>query len=279
MGLTNNKIYSKFINEMKKNFHTFIFKKSNPKGYVKYFLKNSIRHDGRSLTQCRDLEAEIDCFTQCSGSSMIKTVGTLVVCGCHLKPTLMKKNSTKPSLITFDISVLPFDYTNLQYKNNFWLTELFQEWFIRNKLLDTRLVPEKNKKVIWHIYVDLICLSLDGNLIDTCLYAVTLALKKIRISNTNILNNIVKVKNQIISFIFLRNIFSLTVCFFEGKILVDPTLLEEEHSNGIATFVIDELQDIKYIMKNGRHVLKNIKSLKKLTQQRGKQLINVLRNF
>merc|ERR1711976_939378 len=242
--LTNNKIYSKFINEMKKNFHTFIFKKSNPKGYVKYFLKNSIRHDGRSLTQCRDLEAEIDCFTQCSGSSMIKTVGTLVVCGCHLKPTLMKKNSTKPSLITFDISVLPFDYTNLQYKNNFWLTELFQEWFIRNKLLDTRLVPEKNKKVIWHIYVDLICLSLDGNLIDTCLYAVTLALKKIRISNT-----------------------------------IDPTLLEEEHSNGIATFVIDELQDIKYIMKNGRHVLKNIKSLKKLTQQRGKQLINVLRNF
>merc|ERR1712137_444377 len=103
-----------------------------------------------------------------------------------------------------------------------------------------------------------------------------MALKKVRIPNIGIIAN-VKDERKVNPFVLMQNIFSLTFCFFEGRILLDPTSTEEEQSSGTATFVIDELQDIKYIIKNGRHVLKNVKSLKKLSEQRVKQLTNLLK--
>merc|ERR1712150_63757 len=122
-------------------------------------------------------------------------------------------------------------------------------------------------KWAWVVYVDIVCLNLDGNLLDCALKAALAALRDTRIPEVSVkrpenapekfklkdenkeddedddnagVENIIQVsKTKTNRFKFLCEPLSCTAAVFEDKILLDPTDEEEVLVDSYVTIVLD----------------------------------------
>ena len=53
------------------------------------------------------------------------------------------------------------------------------------RYIDVKLLALKESQVVWVVYVDVVCLSHHGNLLDACTLAAVAALQNSKISNIN----------------------------------------------------------------------------------------------
>ena len=60
-----------------------------------------------------------------------------------------------------------------------------QEWLVDNEVVNLNGLTIDEEFWVWKMYIDLVCLSFDGDLTDICLIAAQCALKNLKIPNAS----------------------------------------------------------------------------------------------
>ena len=253
-----------------------------------------IRPDGRSsLTSFRPVSISSNSITTAEGSAIVKQGETIISCGIKAeiaKPRTETPNEGMCNIIEsglrsrvflFIPNVIKFlscNYTFLyllgyvvpnlelspmchsQFKPgppsetaqvaSYFINEVIQN----SKIIDLEKLCIKPGKHVWAIYIDLICLNYDGNILDVSIKALCAALRsaklpRIEIKDKSDEEGVIKIdeneeinvdiENRI-AFPINNNIpYCCTIAVFDDDtLLIDPTEEEEKISHATITVVV-----------------------------------------
>ena len=179
-----------------------IYKATQPFEFYMKFIKQNLRPDNRRLSDIRPCKISTDCINTPHGSSLVKLGSTNVVCGinarvcaprddqpnkgfivCNVElPALCsaKNFKTAASHQSSAVSQSSLASTSIEQSQAI-LTQLLQDIITESKCIREEDLCIKEGKLVWVLYIDLICLNNDGNVQDACCLAMISALKSLKL--------------------------------------------------------------------------------------------------
>lgn len=259
-----------------------VFRKVHPREYLKRFLVNDVRPDGRSPSSARKVNVSTGSIGTAVGSAMLKLGRTTVVAGVHA--TLIQPHPGTPDQGALDISVELLSVASPNYKagrtsdDALCLTE-----YIRGLILPhvdlTKLCVDSGL-LVWRLRLTVYCVDNDGNLEDSTLLAAVAAMRNVTLPNIRLLDgenldangygskdaNITDADDSVQhsdyviaeasadrpNFLEMDG-FPLPVSFvqFDGKMLIDPSAEEESVCDSRLTFLFRATGELKAVLKPG----------------------------
>eukprot|EP00051_Salpingoeca_urceolata_P029560 m.490271 g.490271 ORF g.490271 m.490271 type:complete len:290 (+) comp27741_c0_seq1:33-902(+) len=166
------------------------FKKVHPTEYLRRFVSQDVRPDGRTLWQFRKATVNVGSVSTAHGSSLVRLGQTTVVCG-------IKAELANPPIDTFDESVgekgwlvpnvtLPAMCSSRlrpgpPSEQAQVLSHFLNETLQRPGVFDVRQLCISPGKLSWVLYLDVYCINYDGNVTDACMLAAYAALRNVRL--------------------------------------------------------------------------------------------------
>jgi len=260
------------------------YRKADPKGYLRSFLEKDTRPDGRGLMQCRELKFQTECIDTCAGSSVVRLGETVVSCGVHLEPVMPDVNRPNDGFLEVNVSVPPLcgpEFAKNQ-KNRMnpyeYLSELLHGWLVDSGTINLRAFAIEENVYAWKAYVDILCLSYDGNLADVSLIAAQLALRNLRIPNAIVEDGELKYGKKFKEWKLQSFLFPLTLITFDKKVLVDPTAEETELAETRTHIVVSGERELHYVSQigNSGQSVNRLKNFCNVSFDRAEQMKKIL---
>lgn len=222
------------------------FRYAQPKQYQRLFLKDDIRPDGRPVTGCREVKIHCNTVSSALGSAMVCFGNTRVIAGIKgrfAEPTI---NNPSSGYIVPNVSLpglcntkyrpgMPVDKAiSISHKLESISTDV-------TDLMELCIVPGK---VVWCLYLDVVCINDDGNVLDAAVLAMTAALFNTWLPTTHVNeeNGLVTVvpggekTRMVLKFLPV----TVTLSVFDDVTLPDPCESEEQIESGTVTCCVDE---------------------------------------
>jgi len=212
------------------------FKAVHPGEYLRRFVAEGVRPDGRELWQFRKTVLNVGAVSTADGSSLVKIGETSVMCGIKAELTnpplenpdvgWVVPNVTIPPLCSPSVRSGP-PTTEAQALTN-WLNTLLKN----PAMLDPKQLCLAAGKLSWVLYIDAYVLNDDGNLTDATMLAVLAALKDLRLPQ---MSEIAEDDAELPHIVAPRAVsvelaswpIAVSYGFWEDKVLADPTGEEE----------------------------------------------------
>lgn len=261
------------------------YKTLQPKEFYQTFLDKKSRPDGRDLLEFRPTTLTVGSIGTADGSSIVKCGNTTVVCGikAEVAPPLSEEptrgfivpNVTLPPLCSSQIKSGPPGETAQA------ATQFVAELVKNNLIIDLEKLCVKESKWAWVLYVDLLCLNLDGALLDTCIIALVAAMKDLTLPTLSYDEELDKLScdsSKRSNLDCIHELVSSTFSIFDKGIIVsDPTNEEEQLAAGSLTITMDK-DVLAHIYKPGGHTLseKRIETLIKKSELRAKETLRLI---
>lgn len=235
------------------------FAKLHPKEFYRKFLSNHIRPDGRLLKKFRNTLINLNSISSAEGSCVLKMGKTSVVCGIKAEVAEPRVDDPKKGYIVPNIDLSPMCSSNfkpgppgeLAQSISERINKLFEECQIVD--LDKLCISEKN--AVWVLYIDVICISYDGNIFDAALFSIISALSSLRLPEVTFIEEEGKVEaseEKTIPLELISTPLSATFVLFDRQfILADPTDEEENLANTTLTIIYNEDKKLCGISKLG----------------------------
>ncbi|KFA46757.1 hypothetical protein S40293_08128 [Stachybotrys chartarum IBT 40293] len=227
--------------------------------FVSQALEEGLRIDSRSFEQYRPLTLT---FGDEYGVAEVKLGKTSVLAKVSAEATV--PYADRPFDGVFQISselgpmVAPSFEVGRPTETEVLLSRLLEKTIRRSGALDTESLCLVAGKKCWSVRVDLHVLSHDGNLIDTCCFAVIAALRHFRKPDTSMDGEEVTIytpaEREPVPLSWLHSPFCVTFNFFgdEGEtVLLDATWLEEQLRVSSCTFSLNKHGEICQVSKLG----------------------------
>jgi len=246
-------------NNQKKTAAEASFKKLQPEEFYRHHIEKGIRPDGRSsLTSFRPVSISPDSISTAEGSAIVKQGETIIACGIKAEIAKPRTETPNQGYIVPNLELSPMCHS--QFKPgppsetaqvaSYFINEVIQN----SKIIDLEKLCIKPGKHVWAIYIDLICLNYDGNILDVSIKALCAALRsaklpRIEIKDKSDEEGVIKIdeneeinvdiENRI-AFPINNNIpYCCTIAVFDDDtLLIDPTEEEEKISHATVTVVV-----------------------------------------
>lgn len=179
-----------------------INKATQPYDYYLKFIKQNCRPDSRRLSDIRPYHISTNCLSTVNGSAMVKLGSTCVLCGISTRLARPKEDQPDKGFLICQVE-LPalcssknFRQASLGHSASFsqssvssasieqtqsMLTQLMQDILAESQCVDEKSLCIKEGKLVWALYIDLVCLNNDGNVQDACCLAMISALKSLKL--------------------------------------------------------------------------------------------------
>jgi len=255
------------------------FKALDPVAYLSKFTSSNTRPSSRPHHTSRKTTVLPSILTRNTHGSSLTTMGnTKIITGITLQVGTPSPSQPKSGEISIDISFSPlcgnqynvggrvnFSEYNVGNKSSAAISysdPQSLESYIRRVVLSSEMVELDQLciaegKAAWKIVVSCMVINHDGNAVDGILLGIDVALKDLKLPPVKV--EIVD-KNPVVRFLqegdieedadgssfgktltFQKLMVPLTVGFFQGKMLVDPSLEEELLCEGMMTVVVDAM--------------------------------------
>lgn len=265
---------------------TAVFKKLYPKEYLRKYLSESVRTDGRDMISARKASLTTGSISPAVGSAMAKLGRTTVVAGVTATLVRPAPGVTRSGIISLIVNILPMaggksGFGSSRNADTACLSEFVRENSLRYVDLDQLCVLEE--ELVWKLSVTVYCLDNDGNLEDVSLFAATAALQDVRLPTIRVLEeftedemddddgggmqteNDVKPSSTLIADRALavasdeRTIplkmsdysNSVTFAILDGRALLDPSREEEMVADSLITLVLRSNGTLRAVQKPG----------------------------
>ncbi|KAG0243462.1 Exosome complex component RRP43 [Mortierella sp. GBA43] len=236
-------------------FSASTFQKLHPTEYFRKFVSQGVRPDGRLLDSFRPTTIHNGVITTANGSAMVRIGGTTVVCG-------VKAEVAEPKLEAPDQGYIGPPSEQAQV-----VSEQINRVLRESKVLDLKDLCIEEGKAVWSLWVDVVCVSYDGNIYDAALTSVIAALANARIHKPTYEEGVVKVSGMsaedegdmdseeetFFRLNLTRTPLSASFAVFDTSLtlLADPNFAEESISGGQISITIDEQGQLCAITKVG----------------------------
>ena len=166
------------------------FEVVDPRAHLRTFLMQGVRADGRELLKSRKLEFNLrrkgQRATGTFGSAEVRLGRTLVRCDISVKIGTPSVAAPDEGDLDVDVSlnaICGAKYENLRSKHEdaLDLETLLLSIFVRGKVLDMKDLCIEPRKHAFRLCVGVSILNNDGNLPDSCIIAVMMALVDFRL--------------------------------------------------------------------------------------------------
>ncbi|EFA02571.1 exosome complex component RRP43 [Tribolium castaneum] len=227
---------------------------------VKYFrdhLAHKIRPDGREFGEYRPIVVNLGSISTADGSAIAKVGRTTVVCGIKAELCQPKAEAANEGFLIPNVELPPLCSSKFRpgppTEQAQVATQLVADILKNSDCLDLKTLCIFPDKLAWCLYADLICLDLDGALIDACVVALMAALKSVTLPAVQydpaLDNKQVNVQER--KALSVTNTpIATTFAMFDDKILIDPTVDEEDLSTSLVTIVVKE-EELCFVHKPG----------------------------
>ncbi|KAG9285349.1 hypothetical protein G9A89_010824 [Geosiphon pyriformis] len=233
------------------------FRKIQPKEFVRKFLAQNIRPDGRVFRQFRKTTINLGQIKTAEGSAVVRIGSTTVVCGIKAEVAEPKTNSSTDGYLVPNVELSPICSPKVKPGPPNELAQVMSENL--NKLLKSAAVLSlddlciEEGKAVWVLYADVVCINYDGNVFDASVIAMLAALSNVRLPQVEYQDGIVMAtETRPIKLKLSRLPFSTTFAFFDGLyLLADPNETEESIIEDVITIACDETGQLCNIWKTG----------------------------
>ncbi|XP_037934358.1 exosome complex component RRP43-like isoform X1 [Teleopsis dalmanni] len=195
-------------------------------------LDDNVRYDGRKFNAYRPLTITTGSFTNAKGSSCVKIGNTNIACG--VRAEFAKPNPGSPSK-GYVVSNVDMSFLSTSAKPKLRMTSDMINSLIYNILVDQSVIKLEQlciqrKKLVWVLFIDIICLEIDGGLLSTAMIACIAALKDLKLPKViyDTDTDKIEIDDDFHKLSLGRSPTLSTYSIFEEKVLMDPSA-EEEH--------------------------------------------------
>jgi len=222
---------------------------------IAQLIEKDQRLDGRDMMDYREMKIEQGIIERAEGSARVLLGKTEVVVGVKIEMGEPFPDTPNEGVLTVNAELTPIASPAFEpgppNEDSIELARIVDRGIRESKCIDTsKLVIEPGKKV-FVVFVDIYVLNHDGNLIDASALAAVNALLNTKMSNYEIKEGEVKIKPGYEQLPMKKHPITVTTAKIGNKLLVDPSLEEEEVMDARISFAIDDDNNICAIQKGG----------------------------
>jgi exosome complex component RRP42 len=222
---------------------------------IAQLIEKEKRLDGRGLTEYREIKAEQGIIERAEGSARVLLGKTEVVVGIKVEMGEPFLDTPDAGVLTVNAELVPLASPGFEPgppdENSIELARIVDRGIRESKAIDTeKLCIEPGKKV-FVVFVDVYVLNHDGNLIDASALAAMAALLNTKMANYEIEDGEVKIKPGYEPLPIKKRPVTVTCAKIGDKLVVDPSLEEEQVMDARISIAIDDDDNICAIQKGG----------------------------
>ncbi len=241
--------------------------------YIKSMAEKGIRLDGRAMDEMRELEVTKPYVTSAEGSARVKLGKTDVIVGVKVEQGT--PFSDRPNLgvliSTAEMTAIssPDHETGPPRPPAIELARVTDRGIRESQTIDLAPLCIEEGEKVWMVFIDIHPIDHHGNLFDSCQYAAMAALSTAVIPWSKLDE---KRKDEPLGLHHAP--VALTAVKIGNKVLIDPSLDEDEVADARLTIVTDENGDIRAMQKglNGSFTIDEVKYVVKLSEELGNKV-------
>jgi exosome complex component RRP42 len=248
------------------------------KKQISQLIDQGKRLDDREIGDYREIKVEQGIIERAEGSARVRLGKTEVVVGTKIEMGEPFPDTPNEGVLTVNAELVPLASPDFEAgppdENSVELARIVDRGIRESKAIDTeKLCIEPGKKV-FVVFVDVYVLNHDGNLIDASALASMAALSNTKMSNYEVEDGEVKTKPGYNPLPIRQHPITVTCAKIEDKIIVDPTLEEEQVMDSRLSMAIDDDGDICAIQKGGTgyFTAEQVFEVAKLAKEKAKEL-------
>ncbi|HYB93292.1 MAG TPA: exosome complex protein Rrp42 [archaeon] len=240
------------------------------------------RLDGRDLADYREIKIESGVIGKAEGSALVNLGNTKVMAGVKISTGEPFPDTPNEGILTVNAELVPLASPTFELgppsENAIELARVVDRGIRESKAIDLEklcIVPGKN---VFVVFIDVYILNHDGNLVDASALAALAAVLNAKIPNYEVKEGAVQIKEGH-SKLPTKNLpITVTIAKIDGKLLVDPFLLEEQVMDAKISITIDQDEKICAIQKSGLGIftLEMIQESMKIVLEKSKQLRKIV---
>jgi exosome complex component RRP42 len=220
---------------------------------IEALLEKGTRLDGRGFLDTREIKIEQGVIEKAEGSARVFLGQTQVVVGVKVETGEPFGDTPKDGVMTVNAELVPLASPNFEPgppdENSIELARVVDRGIRESHAVDTeKLCIEEGKKV-FVVFVDVYVLNHDGNLIDASALAAMAALMNTKMPNYEIKDGEIKIKQGYTPLPMKSHPITVTIGKINNRLLVDPSLEEEQVVDARITFASNEEGNICAIQK------------------------------
>ena len=210
------------------------------------------RLDGRRMDMMRDLEIYSDVISDYDGSARIRLGGTELIAAIHIEkgrpyPNLPESGTMHTTLQMHPMASPRFGKEDMATES-VEISRVIDRGIRNSGAIDMDSLVITPGEEVWSLFVDILVIDFDGNLFDSSHMALIKALETTPLPFSRYdmgENKRIPIQGIPISTTFVK---------LGGKIMYDPTALEERVADARITLVIDDDSHLRSLQKGGRGV-------------------------
>jgi exosome complex component RRP42 len=218
-------------------------------------ISQGMRADGRKLTDYRKIAIQLEPIEKAEGSALVSLGNTKVMTGVKIEVGDPFPDTPNEGVLTVNAELLPLASPTFEPgppdERSVELARVVDRGIRESKAIDVGklcLIPGKK---VFVIFADVYILDYDGNLFDASSIATLSALLKTRIPEYEVRDGEVYLRETKAPLPMRSRPVSVTMAKIGGKLVVDPSLDEEQVMDARVTMAIDENGNLCAIQKGG----------------------------
>ena len=217
-------------------------------------IREGKRLDGRKFDEYRKISVETDISKNADGSCRVKIGETEVVCGTKCLPVEPYPDTPNEGSISVGLEMLPIASPEFEtgppQPRSIEMARVVDRGIRESHALDFSKLSIKDGEKVWSIFIDLYTINDSGNFFDACSLAALKALSETRLPKLD--DKFQLVKGEYGKKLELARL-PLEITFYKvaDKIILDPTVAEEEASNDRFTVAVTDDEYLSAFQKGG----------------------------
>jgi len=259
--------------------------------YLAKLAKNGKREDGRKFDEFRNIQIETNVISKAEGSARVKIGNTQVVTGIKMDMGEPYPDTPDSGVMTTAAELIPLASPDFESgpprEDAIELARVVDRGIRESEVIEVDKLCIEPGELIWMVFVDIHIIDFDGNLFDAASLAALAALMTTKIPIERLKPTFEKLQEKYSS---IKNYLSehpnnyslplktppisCTSVKYNGAIVIDPALDEEEIAEVRLTVATDEKGDIRAMQKglNGSFTVDEVKKVIKASIDNGKKI-------
>ncbi|HDD46133.1 MAG TPA: exosome complex protein Rrp42 [Candidatus Aenigmarchaeota archaeon] len=250
--------------------------------YMMDLINKGTRLDNRGLDEYRKITIKSGVIAQAEGSSMVSIGDTKVLVGIKMDVGEPFPDTPNEGILIVNAELYPMASSSFELgppdENSIELARIVDRGIREGKAIDMeKLCIEEGEKV-WIIFVDIQPINHDGNLIDASAMAAISALLNTKMPKYEDGSVIYEEKKKKLP---VKDIIAMTTFINIGdKVLVDPTIEEENIMDSRVSIATSQNGNICAIQKGGMHGIKpgTIEKIFDKAVERGEEIRKIIKS-
>lgn len=213
------------------------------------------RVDGRGLSDYREIKVEQGIIERAEGSARVLLGKTEVMAGVKIGIGRPFSDTPDAGVLTVNAELVPLASPTFEpgppKENAIELARVVDRGIRESEAIDFKKLCIKPGEKVFVVFVDVYVLNHGGNLIDASALAALAALLNTKMLNYEIEEDEVKIKPGYTPLLVRKHPIAVTIAKINDKLIVDPSLEEEQMMDTRLTMTTDEDGNICAIQKGG----------------------------